>query len=161
MMYSDFVSTLAAKTFFSEMVDPGWLTMRLAERLHHSKKLDAAKKALFYGKDPGDQVHRNVDGHKYARSPDFIHGVIGVDSEAAELVEVLLSNKTDDELRAKIVDESGDLLFYLFVLWNHFDITLDEAMSKNMEKLRARYPEGFNTHAAIHRNEAKESAVFQ
>lgn len=161
MHYDEFVNGLKANTFFSEMVDPGWLTMRLAERLHYGKKLDKAKKALFYGKDPGDQVRRNADGNTYGRHPDFIHGVLGVDSEAAELVEVLLSNKSGPELRAKIVDESGDLLFYLFVLLNHFDITLDEVMSGNIAKLKTRYPDGFNTQAAIHRNEAKESAVFQ
>ena len=53
----------------------------------------------------------------------------------------------------KILDETGDLLFYLAWLGDLYGFTLEEAMAFNVEKLRARYPEGFSVEASVNRSD--------
>lgn len=54
---------------------------------------------------------------------------------------------------AKLVDELGDVLWYLTTLANEFDISLEDVISENVEKLRKRYPEGFSSEKSINREE--------
>ena len=42
-----------------------------------------------------------------------------------------------------VADELGDVLWYLAVAAKAAGLTLDEVAAKNVDKLRARYPEGF------------------
>lgn len=52
---------------------------------------------------------------------------------------------------AKILDEAGDILYYLDWLLDCYHFTLEDAMQHNVNKLAARYPSGFNSEASIHR----------
>lgn len=49
--------------------------------------------------------------------------------------------------------ESGDICWYLAMLCESFGWDLDEIMQMNVDKLKARYPEGFDTYRANHRSE--------
>lgn len=51
----------------------------------------------------------------------------------------------------KILDESGDILFYLDWLLESYNWTLEDAFSFNRKKLTQRYPEGFSATRSIHR----------
>ena len=46
---------------------------------------------------------------------------------------------------------SGDICWYLAILCESFGWNLDEIMQINIDKLKARYPEGFDTYRANHR----------
>lgn len=50
-----------------------------------------------------------------------------------------------------IQDEVGDFLWYLATLCNSLDISLEDAIQGNIEKLRERYPNGFSTERSINR----------
>ena len=47
--------------------------------------------------------------------------------------------------------EIGDIYWYLALICDSFEFNLDEIMQINIDKLKARYPEGFDTYRANHR----------
>lgn len=47
--------------------------------------------------------------------------------------------------------ELGDILWYLALMCESFGFDLDEIMQINIDKLKARYPDGFDTERANHR----------
>ena len=49
--------------------------------------------------------------------------------------------------------EAGDICWYLAMLCESFGWNLEEIMQMNIDKLKARYPEGFDTDRANHREE--------
>lgn len=49
--------------------------------------------------------------------------------------------------------EAGDICWYLAMLCESFGWSLDEIMQMNVDKLKARYPEGFDIERANHRAE--------
>lgn len=49
--------------------------------------------------------------------------------------------------------EAGDICWYLAMLCESFGWNLDEIMQMNVDKLKARYPEGFDIDRANHREE--------
>lgn len=49
--------------------------------------------------------------------------------------------------------EAGDICWYLAMLCESFGWRLDEIMQMNVDKLKARYPEGFDIEKANHRVE--------
>lgn len=53
----------------------------------------------------------------------------------------------------ELLDELGDVLWYLATMANTFGWSLERIAEKNIEKLKARYPEGFSESASINRKE--------
>jgi NTP pyrophosphatase (non-canonical NTP hydrolase) len=49
--------------------------------------------------------------------------------------------------------ELGDLLWFVAEYCTACDITLEDVAKANIEKLKARYPEGFETDKSLHRKE--------
>lgn len=158
--YLDLSSRTVAEPWHGDMVNPFFLAAILGDRLAINKKVDAIKKALFYGKDTKGLVPLNLNGDKHELADDTLtlHAALGIDTEAAEIVELVVNGRVT---REKVLDEGGDMLWYLALLFRRHGITFDEAMDRNIAKLEARFPNGFTSRAALNRNEAIESAVFQ
>ena len=78
-------------------------------------------------------------------------------SESGELQDVvkkhLFHGHCYDETRKKIIDEAGDVLWYLAGLCDAYDVGLDAVASYNIEKLKKRYPDGFSEDASRNRVE--------
>lgn len=51
----------------------------------------------------------------------------------------------------KVVEELGDLLWYIAIYASEIGVSLSEVASRNLKKLNARYPEGFSSEASIQR----------
>lgn len=49
--------------------------------------------------------------------------------------------------------EAGDILWYVVMLCESFGWNIDEIMQMNVDKLKARYPDGFDVERANHRAE--------
>lgn len=49
--------------------------------------------------------------------------------------------------------EAGDILWYVVMLCESFGWNMEEIMQMNVDKLKARYPEGFDVERANHRAE--------
>ena len=58
-----------------------------------------------------------------------------------------------DQGRKDMLDELGDILWYVAVAADEIGYSLEAVMEHNIEKLRGRYPEGFNPIDSINRKE--------
>lgn len=83
----------------------------------------------------------------------MVHASMGIAGEAGEVVDAVkktwIYGKQLD--RENILEECGDLLFYIQALLTENGFTLDNAMAHNVAKLSIRYPEGYTDQAAIDR----------
>ena len=57
---------------------------------------------------------------------------------------------------AKLVDELGDCLWYIAALCSCLDVPLGDVLAGNLDKLRARYPEGWDPAASQQRDVVRE-----
>ena len=78
-----------------------------------------------------------------------LHGMVGEIGELHSLYQkVYQGHKIDDEHAKK---ELGDLLWFIAEYCTAKYWTLEEIMQLNIEKLLARYPEGFEAERSLHR----------
>jgi len=82
----------------------------------------------------------------YTRFDMAIAGLVGEAGEAADLWKKLkFQNKElNDEQRQKIVSELGDVCWYLAQASMALGISLEDIINQNIEKLKARHPQGFS-----------------
>ena len=79
-----------------------------------------------------------------------LHMLIGLQGELGEVTElmkkVFFSGRRIPDVTHRIVEELGDVEFYLEGLRQALCVTREEILEKNVEKLRARFPDGkYNT----------------
>ena len=81
------------------------------------------------------------------------NGVMGLCGEAGEAIDIVKKHlHQGHELdREKLIKELGDIAWYLAETAYALDIELDEVLEGNIAKLKARYPEGFDTERSVHR----------
>lgn len=86
---------------------------------------------------------------------DLLNGALGLTGEAGEVADMVKKYifHGHDMNRAELVKELGDCAWYLALLCTAIDISLEEVLIANIEKLRNRYPEGFSERASINRTE--------
>ncbi len=79
-------------------------------------------------------------------------GLTGESGEVAEVIKKHLFHATplDQDALAK---ELGDCLWYIGAFATVLGLSLDEIAQRNVDKLRKRYPEGFDTERSRNRTE--------
>lgn len=70
-------------------------------------------------------------------------GIAGESGEICDLVKKLLYHRKMMD-KSILVKELGDLLWYIALMADAIDVDLSEIMSININKLKIRYPNGFN-----------------
>ena len=94
-----------------------------------------------------DENHYEVGG--------ILNGCLGLSGEVGEFNDIIkkwiFHEKPLDEEHAK--KELGDAFWYLAMICESFGWNLDEIMQMNVDKLKARYPEGFDVQKANNRKE--------
>ncbi len=92
---------------------------------------------------------------KLDRRDTLINGVMGLCGEAGEAIDIVKKHLAQGhELdRERLIGELGDIAWYLAETAMVLDITLEEVLTRNIEKLRKRYPQGFDTERSVHRAE--------
>ena len=85
----------------------------------------------------------------------LINGVMGLCGESGEAIDIVKKWLAQGhELdREKLAKELGDICWYLAETATALDLSLEETMAANIEKLRCRYPEGFDSQRSVHRSE--------
>ena len=79
-------------------------------------------------------------------------GLAGESGEVADLVKKWLFQGHKLE-KDKVIEELGDVAWYLAIAAEAFDTTLGEVLQRNVDKLAKRYPEGFDKARSIKREE--------
>ena len=121
------------------------------------------------GNEYQEQAMRTNDGHAQDRLADrmlagimkekdvagLVNGLMGLSGEAGELTDLfkkwIFHNAPLDEEHAK--KEVGDVCWYIAMICHSMGWNLSEIMQMNIDKLKARYPEGFDTEKSNHRKE--------
>lgn len=85
----------------------------------------------------------------------LINGVMGLCGESGEAIDIVKKWLAQGhELdREKLVKELGDIAWYLAETAYALEIPLEDVLAANIEKLRRRFPEGFETERSVDRAE--------
>lgn len=134
-----------------------------------SEKMEDLKKIIFYGKDTPMTTVVEADAAiqtlkerpEVANQLALMHGTFGLCGELGEVLQAVDKvpfQSFSPESCAKVVDEAGDLLWYLNEILLACGSDMSQAMAKNIAKLEARYPSGaFSTEAVLNKDEAVEA----
>lgn len=105
-------------------------------------------------------VYKRLNDFKTVR---FLHAAMGICTETGELMDALKKHLIyGKELDlVNIVEEVGDLFWYIAILADAFNFTFEDSMEKNLAKLKARYPNNFTEKDALLRDLEKERKILE
>lgn len=88
----------------------------------------------------------------------LMHGVLGLTSEAGEVAGIFQKvyqghpdPVQDKEAKDNLVKECGDCLWMIAEILDAVHVSMSNCMTANINKLRDRYPEGFEADKSLHR----------
>lgn len=152
--------------------------------------VDGLKRACFYGNDLTDDLmlgvasladyyeqveQKGTDEEKkileqmdeqLARmkrvDADTIHGILGLFSEACELVQAVMKYVEEGEQVdvVNVREELGDLQWYMAILANATETSFSNMCIKNITKLRSRFPDKFTKEKSDNRDLDKERKIL-
>lgn len=93
----------------------------------------------------------------------LVHALFGMSSESGEIADALkkffIYGKPLDN--TNVIEECGDLLWYISLALDAVGATMEEAMEKNIAKLKARYGDKFTQEKALNRDLGAERAALE
>ena len=83
----------------------------------------------------------------------LINAVMGLCGESGEAIDIVKKHLHQGHPldKEKLLKELGDIAWYLAEAAYALDVPLDAVLEGNIAKLKARYPEGFDTEKSLHR----------
>lgn len=83
----------------------------------------------------------------------LVNGVMGLNGEAGECIDIVKKHifQKHDLDAAHLAKELGDVAWYLAVTAYAAGYDLESVLKANIDKLRARYPDGFDAEKSRHR----------
>ena len=86
---------------------------------------------------------------------NLLHAAVGISGEAGELLDVCKKmwvyeqsigtlNKEGKSHHKNLIEELGDVMFYVQMMCNHIGIELEEVVALNKEKLMKRYQQRYS-----------------
>lgn len=85
----------------------------------------------------------------------LLNGALGLTGEAGEVSDLIKKGIFHEKgiYLEHLKKELGDCAWYLAMICDACGFTLDDVMQTNIDKLKARYPQGFDTYRANNRAE--------
>ena len=92
---------------------------------------------------------------KLSKKDVLINGVMGLCGESGEAIDIVKKHlHQGHELnKEKLIKELGDTAWYLAEASYALGVDLSTVLERNIDKLKARYPEGFSVDKSINREE--------
>lgn len=148
--------------------------MILRSAIQVAAQVDRLKRAMIYGKKddlmdvanflPNISLEQKVG--EFSLTPEqfrLMHAALGMLTEAAEFAETIADHVfkgvTLDPVNLK--EEVGDQMWYQAQPMNIFGWKVESVMQTNIDKLAARYPEGFTEEKALNRDLAAERQILE
>lgn len=94
-----------------------------------------------------DMVDKKID------NPRLLQGLMGLNGEAGECIDILKKHLCQDHWfdRLHLAKELGDVAWYLAISADAIGFTLEDIFAMNVEKLKQRYPNGFESEKSTSR----------
>ena len=132
-----------------------------------TKKIDLNKYAIFVDGVTSDS---SKDYQSFLESLKYLDGegsnihrlltaAVGISAEGGEFMEIVKKmvfqgKPWTDDNREHLIIELGDVLWYVMQACKALDITIEEVVAGNVDKLKKRYPGGeFNVYQSENRKE--------
>lgn len=89
------------------------------------------------------------------QSEHLLNGVLGLCGESGEVADEVKKCRMQGHVMDidHIVKELGDICWYIAETATAIDVDLETIMQMNIEKLKARYPDGFDSERSQHRED--------
>lgn len=138
-----------------EKSDSSWRYVAPAQRESHILASYFDDSEFWIGPNDADLMSRlrnaGTDPVPYIR---VLEGLMGLNGEAGEAIDLMKKvlfqgHEFDREHMAK---ELGDIAWYLAVSADAIGYDLESILQMNVDKLRARYPDGFSMEQSLHRS---------
>lgn len=171
--YIELANVTISDKYHGELVQKRDLINTLNAAISSLEQLDKIKKSLFYGREYQNiasaggatlaELPLDVAASQgYENAVKLIHGIIGVATEAGELLEALLKAIDGEELDVvNVSEELGDVFWYAAAILRVKGGSFSETQAQNIAKLRKRFPDGFSEFDANNRDIAAERLVLE
>lgn len=111
----------------------------------------ATKQMTF---DKYQELARRTQNAELDRDEKRLHALHGLASEVGEIHGIMQKVYQGHRLDfSELEKEVGDLLWFIAEFCDVFYFRMDKVAAKNIEKLKKRYPEGFDAERSVHREE--------
>lgn len=100
-----------------------------------------------------NRLSSNVMSATFYETAALLNGVLGLTGEAGEVSDLIKKGIFHEKGidREHLEKELGDVMWYIALICHTCAFNLDEIMQMNIDKLKARYPEGFDVVKANNR----------
>ena len=87
----------------------------------------------------------------------LLNGCMGLCGESGEVIDLLKKHLSQghDLNKEKMIEEIGDVTWYIAEIAYALNVDLETVLTKNIEKLKKRYPEGFSVERSLNRENEK------
>lgn len=139
------------------------VTLSRTQRIEHAQEelIDALKYLEHLKAVAGNELSANDYQRMAMRTNDetmsefdmLRNAVYGMNGEAGEIIDLLKKHEFQghDLDREELIEECGDILWYCALFATALGEDLQTIMERNIEKLKDRYPEGFDKARSINR----------
>lgn len=90
---------------------------------------------------------------RFAKIENGLLGLFGEGDECADIFKKFFMFQGHGLEREQMVRELGDVLWYVAEVAAGLEVSLEYVAQHNIDKLKARYPEGFDPEKSMHRQE--------
>lgn len=133
------------------------LQEELVDALMYSVHLQQIKDTMT-ANDYQRQAMRTAGDKSEGWLDNAIMGLCGEVGECADIVKKHRFQGHDLD-REKLIDEASDVCWYIALLASALGVGLEDIMKHNIDKLRKRYPNGFDKARSINRNGTWERSI--
>lgn len=95
-------------------------------------------------------------------NPRLFHGIVGISTEATELMEQMVSSIEESRLMdsVNVLEETFDVAWYSAIIHDTLQADMEHTFACGIDKLRKRFPEKFSDDNANNRDVDSERAIL-